>query len=84
MQVIAYDNRLLNRNDRERIMMSADRIASAYARYLNAPAGRRGSRMYPIAVSVGKRFRIYFSEDALIIRKARLGEVSEVGEVRLD
>lgn len=85
MQVIAYDNRMLNRTDRDLIMKHEEKIAHAYERYLAAPAGKRGGHRCPIAVAVGTRYRLYFRENLIVIMKSRYmaGTVSEVGEVRL-
>lgn len=85
MQVIAYDENLSER-DQNILMNNEERIAYAYERYLNAPSGRRGNKRYPIAVAVGRKFRLYFRESLIVVMKTGVESpytASEVGEVRL-
>ena len=84
MEVISWNNHMLNRNGRAAIMRAEERIAKAYARYLNGRPSERGSLRVPVALNVGS-YRLMFSEDGIAIMKYRpmAGTVSEVGEVRL-
>lgn len=84
MEVISWNNHMLNRNGRASLMRNEERITKAYARFLAARPSDRGSLRIPVALNIGS-YRLMFSEDMISIMKYRpmAGTVSEVGEVRL-
>lgn len=84
MEVISWNNHMLNRNGRASLMRNEERITKAYARFLAARPSDRGSLRIPVGLSIGS-YRLMFSDDAIVIRKYRAmaGAVEEVGEVRL-